>query len=121
MTKVYLVYEGTYEDDHPYGTDGIDSILVAIYPLEDMARHHLELWVSKTLKEIETLNKKEDEFIAFSKAIAEKYGTPNDCNKPVYWLPDAIKDSNERSFSRYDDQKFCYYEVHEVLKEVKVE
>lgn len=121
MAKVYLVYEGAYEDDHPYGSSGIYRTLVAVYPIEDMARHHLELWVSKTLKEIETLNKREDEFVERSKEITEKYGIPNDCNKPVYWLPDAIKDSNERSFSRYDDQMFCHYEVHEVLKEVKVE
>ena len=121
MAKVYLVYEGTYEDDHYYGTDGIDQHLVAIYPLEDMARHHLELWVSKTLKEVEALNKREDEFVARSKEIADKYGTPNDCHKPVYWLPDKIDKKWKRSFSRYDDQKYCLYEEHEVLKEVKVE
>lgn len=121
MDKVYLVYEGTYEDDHPYGSSGIDRTLVAVYPLEDMARHHLELWVSKTLKEIGTLNERQDEIVKRSKEIAEKYGTPNNCNKPVYWLPDAIKDSSERSFSCHNDQMFCHYEVHEVLKEVKVE
>lgn len=43
MEKIYMVFEGTYDDGHYYGTTGFDETLTAIYMAEELAQKHLAL------------------------------------------------------------------------------
>lgn len=122
MEKVYMVYEGTYDDDHYYGTDGYEETLVAIYPEMELVQKHMKLWKEKTQKEIDEVD---------NPGIAERSLEINETerelgyqlSKPEFWVFDE-KRSNEYDtiFTRYNGgyERYCRYEDHDILKEVKV-
>ena len=114
MDKIYMVYKGRHEDwEHGDG----DDILVAIYPLEDMARHHLELWVSKMLPVIDNWNDEDSKWLKerVKDGVDEEY----EYNP---WIPmPNNKDERRRAFVRDEEEVYCYYTEHEVLQEVRLE
>lgn len=118
MEKVYLVFEGEYVDD--YGEVNFSEVLTKVYPTEDMAQHYLELWFSKTLKEIDERNRDEEKDTAETNECLKEM--PNFVPmKPVYWTPNPENKKERKSFTRYDDEIFCRYEEKEVSREVKLE
>ena len=116
MDKSYMVYEGHYEPmdwEHEYSED----ILVAIYPLEDMARHHLELWASKMLPDIYNWN--DEESRRLKERIEDGADEEYEYNP---WIPiPNNKDERKWAFVNDDEEVYCYYTEHEVLQEVRLE
>lgn len=116
MDKVYVVYEGHF-DSGDLDWDGEDDKIAAIYPMEDMARHHLELWVSKMLSIIDSWNDVESEKLKLrvEKGMDEEYHFDP-------WIPKPNnEDERERAFVRDDEEVYCYYTEYEVLQEVRLE
>ena len=114
MDKVYVVYEGHF---YPYmDWEGEDDKIVAIYPLEDMARHHLELWVSKMLPIIDSWNDAESERLRLrvEKGLDEEYHFDP-------WIPKPNNEERERAFVMDDEEVYCYYTEYDVLQEVRLE
>lgn len=123
MEKVYMVYEGTYDDDHYYGTDGYEETLVAIYQEIELAKKHLKLWKEKTQKEIVEVHnpeiaKQSLKVNEIERELGQQLSTPS------FWIYDVKRsDEYERTFTRYNGGYECYcrFEDHDILKEVKVE
>ena len=123
MEKVYMVYEGTYDDDHYSDTDGYEETLVAIYPEMELVQKHMKLWKEKTQKEIDEVDNPEIERRSLElNEIERELG--HQLSKPEIWVFNE-KRSNEyyTIFTRYDYayERYCRYEEHDILKEVKVE
>ena len=116
MEKIYVVYEG-YSDAGGSNWGEFDDKRIAIYPLEDMARHHLELWVSKMLPIIDSWNNAEYERL---KLRAEK-GMDEEFHFDP-WIPKPNnEDKREKVFVRDEEEVYCYYTDYDVLQEVRVE
>ena len=115
MDKIYVVYEGHF---YPGYLDlyGGDDKIVAIYPLEDMARHHLELWVSKMLPIIDSWNDADSERLKLrvEKGLDEEYHFDP-------WIPEPNNEERERAFVKDDEEVYCYYMDYDVLQEVRLE
>lgn len=114
MDKVYVVYEGHFDPNSYW--EGEDGKIVAIYPLEDMARHHLELWVSKMLPIIGSWNDGESERlkVRVEMGLDEEYHFDP-------WIPKPNNEERERAFVRVDEGVYCYYTEYDVLQEVRLE
>ena len=116
MEKIYVVYEGSIDLGDPDWGGGCDK-MVAIYPMEDIARHHLELWVSKMLPIIDSWNDAVSEKLKrrVEKGLDEEYHFDP-------WIPKPNnEDERERAFVRDDEEVYCYYREYDVLQEVRLE